>query len=110
MAIGINNTTPAAKVTIPGAINSNATSAIQYRCTIATGAMKYPENAIPRDAMPIMAPKSVIKNRYQVNPSTTKSNAGEKTKTNGTSAFAMPRRKAVFPVLNGFDPAILAAA
>jgi len=32
------------------------------------------------------------------------------TTTNGTKAFAIPNLKAVFPVLNGFDPAIPAAA
>ena len=38
------------------------------------------------------------------------SKEGEKTNTNGTKAFAIPNRKAVLPVLNGFDPAIPAAA
>jgi hypothetical protein len=45
-----------------------------------------------------------------VKPLATISSDGENTKTNGTSALARPRRKAVLPVLNGSLPAMPAAA
>jgi hypothetical protein len=68
------------------------------------------ENAIARKVMPSTQPVKVMAKSVQVKPLATRIRDGENTNTNGTSALAMPRRKAVLPVLNGSLPAIPAAA
>ena len=60
--------------------------------------------------MPIIADIRVTKKSQKLNPCATNNNDGEQTNTKGTSAFAIPNLKAVLPVVNGFDPAIPAAA
>ena len=108
--IGIISIIPSVIVISPGAIKRNDTTDTHQRSHFLRGTIRKPENATPKDAIPNIAPISVIVNSHQVNPSATSKRAGEYTNTKGTNALAMPSLNAVLPVLNGFEPAIPAAA
>ena len=77
MAIGSMSAIPTAIVAKPGAINRNEAIATHHLSQLFKWVSKYPEKAIPSDAIPSIAPKSVIVNSHQVKPSATKSKAGE---------------------------------
>ena len=95
---------------IPGAINNNDTIPKYHLWNNVTVFKQQPAKLTPIKAIPIIAEINVSKKIYKSKPWATNNNDGEYTNTNGTKAFAIPSLKAVFPVLNGFDPAIPAAA
>ncbi len=108
--IGTINKKPIPIVVSPGATNNKDTNPTYHRSIWLSGAGIYPEKETPKKLIPAITPVSVMKNSDQVNPSVTSNSAGEYTKTNGTSAFAIPSLNAVLPVLNGLDPAMPEAA
>ena len=71
---------------------------------------KYLDKAAASTVMPKIQPVNVIQKSTQVKPLATNNSDGDSTNTNGTSTFAIPSLKAVFPVLNGSLPAMPAAA
>lgn len=94
----------------PGTISSSAAARQTIRSQGFISTSRNLLNTAASKVMPSTQPVNVTPKSNQVKPLATSSRLGENTKTKGTSALAMPRRKAVLPVLNGSPPAMPAAA